>query len=299
VLRVAIPKGRIFGEILTLFQLAEVPIRKDLKEASRKLIVPIPEIGLSFFFAKPMDVPTYVEYGAADVGIAGKDVLLESERDVYELLDLEIGSCRLSIAGLPDWKLPSYPRVATKYPHIAESYFKQQGQQVEVITLHGSIELAPLLGLAESHDWDLPSNLPPVLDYTAPKRGHLRVSQNLPSSKDLLPVVQDVRERGDWICQTTIFYLSDQVLDIWHLTASSFVDRLNRFGKNSRFYLDSSHPQRGILTLVWKHEQVSHVNTWEKGFDHPWFYDNSKGAYYLWLVSFSGSYRSRRGSLCT
>jgi ATP phosphoribosyltransferase len=96
-----------------------------------------------------MDVPTYVEYGAADVGIVGKDVLLEVERDVYELLDLNISPCRLAIAGLPDWKPPLYPRVATKYPNIAESYFKREGQQVEVITLNGSIELAPLLGLAD------------------------------------------------------------------------------------------------------------------------------------------------------
>ena len=107
------------------------------------------KLDLSFILAKPVDVPTYVEYGVADVGVVGKDVLLEEDRDVYELLDLKISLCRLSIAGLPDWKPTFSPRVATKFPRLTSAYFRERGQQVEVIKLNGSIELAPLVGLAD------------------------------------------------------------------------------------------------------------------------------------------------------
>jgi ATP phosphoribosyltransferase len=124
VLTIAIPKGRIFGEILDLFLLANIPIPEQFGVVSRKLTVDLPEAGLSFFFAKPMDVPTYVEYGAADVGVVGKDVLLEVERDVYELLDLNLSPYRLSIAALPDWQSPPYPRVATKYPNIVDRFWR-------------------------------------------------------------------------------------------------------------------------------------------------------------------------------
>ncbi|SFI63412.1 ATP phosphoribosyltransferase [Thermoflavimicrobium dichotomicum] len=148
-LTIAMPKGRIFEEALCLLRQAGLAIPEEFAEHSRKLTLTLPEAGLSFFLAKPMDVPTYVEYGVADIGIVGKDVLLEEERDVYELLDLQISPCRLSVAGKPDWKPPLYPRVATKYPQVATRYFKEQGQQVEVIHLNGSIELAPIVGLAD------------------------------------------------------------------------------------------------------------------------------------------------------
>lgn len=104
---------------------------------------------MEFILAKPVDVPTYVEYGVADIGIVGKDVLLEEERDVYELLDLGIARCRMSIIGLPNWQPGIQQRVATKYPNVASRYFREQGQQVEVVKLNGSIELAPLIGLAD------------------------------------------------------------------------------------------------------------------------------------------------------
>jgi ATP phosphoribosyltransferase len=148
-LTIAMPKGRIFEEALDLWRKAGLPAPPDLDADSRKLIVSLPDAGLSFFLAKPMDVPTYVEYGVADLGVVGKDVLLEVSRDVYELLDLKISPCRIAVAGMPGWKPPLHPRVATKYPRIAERYFKEQGQQVEVIHLNGSIELAPLIGLAD------------------------------------------------------------------------------------------------------------------------------------------------------
>lgn len=146
---VAMPKGRIFEEVVSLFHQAGVPLPDDFSETSRKLIIPAGNAGLTFFLAKPTDVPTYVEYGVADIGIVGKDVLLEEERNVYELLDLSIGHCRISVAGPPDSYRHSFSRVATKYPRTASRYFREQGRQVDVIKLNGSVELAPLIGLAE------------------------------------------------------------------------------------------------------------------------------------------------------
>ncbi|WP_289140154.1 ATP phosphoribosyltransferase [uncultured Brevibacillus sp.] len=147
-LTIAMPKGRIFEEAVHFLQQAGLQVTAELQD-SRKLIIPVKNAQLEFILAKPTDVPTYVEYGVADVGVVGKDVLLEEERDVYELLDLQIGYCRMMVAGLPDWKPTEAPRVATKYPKIASRYFREQGQQVEVIKLNGSVELAPLIGLAD------------------------------------------------------------------------------------------------------------------------------------------------------
>lgn len=148
-LTIAMPKGRIFEEALDLMRKAEYALPPEFAE-SRKLMIDVPDAGMRFILAKPMDVVTYVEHGVADLGIAGKDVLLEEERDVYELLDLRISRCHLAVAGLPDSCFHEIaPRVATKYPNIASSYFREQGEQVEIITLNGSIELAPLIGLAD------------------------------------------------------------------------------------------------------------------------------------------------------
>lgn len=147
-LKIAMPKGRIFEEAVNLFRAAGYSLPPEFAE-SRKLIIYAREAGLAFILAKPTDVPTYVEYGVADIGVAGKDVLLEEDRDVYELLDLDIAHCHLSIAGLPDWKPTLYPRVATKFPNATSAYFREKGQQVEVIKLNGSIELAPIVGLAD------------------------------------------------------------------------------------------------------------------------------------------------------
>lgn len=147
-LKVAIPKGRIYKQAAVLFQEAGIPVPDDFDD-TRKLLVSLPEAGMEVILAKPADVPTYVEYGAADIGVVGKDVLMEENRSVYELLDLGIARCRMSVIGLPDWKPAIHPRVATKYPILASRYFREKGQQVEVIKLNGSIELAPLIGLAD------------------------------------------------------------------------------------------------------------------------------------------------------
>jgi ATP phosphoribosyltransferase len=148
ILKVAMPKGRIYKQASKLFREAGLPIPDDLDD-TRRLIIPAPEAGMEFIMAKPVDVPTYVEYGVADIGVVGKDVMMEEAKDVYELLDLGIARCRMSVIGLPDWKPVIHPRVATKYPNVASQFFREQGQQVEVIKLNGSIELAPLIGLAD------------------------------------------------------------------------------------------------------------------------------------------------------
>lgn len=148
VLKVAMPKGRIYKKAAELFRAAGIVIPGDVDD-SRRLVIPIPEANMEFIMAKPVDVPTYVEYGVADIGIVGKDVLLEENRDVYELLDLGIARCRMSVIALPDRQPGIHLRVATKYPNVATRYFREQGEQVEVIKLNGSIELAPLIGLAD------------------------------------------------------------------------------------------------------------------------------------------------------
>lgn len=148
-LTVALSKGRIIDQALDLLREAGIPVPQDI-ETSRKLILPSMGGEIEFILAKPVDVPTYVEYGVADLGVVGKDVLVEAGRDLYELLDLNIGRCKMSVAGLPE--TPAHyamPRVASKYPRIATEYFRGRGQQVEVIFLNGSVELAPLIGLAE------------------------------------------------------------------------------------------------------------------------------------------------------
>ncbi|MBY0123855.1 ATP phosphoribosyltransferase [Bacillus sp. S/N-304-OC-R1] len=149
VLTIAMPKGRIFEDAVELLRQAGFRLPPEFDD-SRKLIIDVPEESFRFILAKPMDVPTYVEHGVADLGIAGKDVMLEEERDVYELLDLKISACYLAVAGLPNTKMNNVaPKVATKYPNVAAAYFREQGEQVEIIKLNGSIELAPLIGLAD------------------------------------------------------------------------------------------------------------------------------------------------------
>jgi ATP phosphoribosyltransferase len=151
-LTLALPKGRLLDPALDLLRVLGVD---GVDAESRKLIFVDPGQRLRLLFLKPSDVPAYVAYGAADLGIAGKDVLLEQEPDVYEPLDLGFGFCRLVIAELRElWERDdpsrwSWVRVATKYPHMAEQYFSNRGVQVEIVRLDGSIELAPLVGLAE------------------------------------------------------------------------------------------------------------------------------------------------------
>lgn len=148
-LTIAMPKGRIFEEAYELLAKAGYDLPKELDD-SRKLIVEAPNENIRFILSKPMDVPAYVEHGVADIGIAGKDVMLEHDRDVYELLDLGISRCYIATAGMPDTPMNEVtPRVATKYPKVASHYYRGKGEQVEIIELNGSIELAPMIGLAD------------------------------------------------------------------------------------------------------------------------------------------------------
>jgi ATP phosphoribosyltransferase len=148
-LTIAMPKGRIFEEAVDLLRQSGYRLPPEFED-SRKLIIEVEEENFRFILAKPMDVPTYVEHGVADLGIAGKDVMLEEERDVYELLDLKISECYLAVAGLPNTEMNDVaPKVATKYPNVAAAYFREQGEQVEIIKLNGSIELAPIIGLSD------------------------------------------------------------------------------------------------------------------------------------------------------
>lgn len=148
-LSVAVPKGRVLQEVNQLF-LKSGLIKQEIIE-DRKLIIEYPEINMKFILSKPMDVPVYVKYGVADIGIAGKDVLLEAEEKILELLDLKIGYCRLSLCGKANSKIDfgKMPKIATKYPKTAGRYFRSKGQQVEIIKLNGSIEIAPVLGLTD------------------------------------------------------------------------------------------------------------------------------------------------------
>lgn len=150
-LTIALSKGRIFEQTLPLLAHAGIAPLDD-PETSRKLILETTNPQVRFVIIRASDVPTYVEYGAADLGVAGKDVLLEHGGDgLYEPLDLGIARCRLMVAGRPDLPEPSNRRlrIATKYVHSAERYFAAKGQQVEIIKLYGSMELAPLVGLAD------------------------------------------------------------------------------------------------------------------------------------------------------
>ncbi len=151
-LTLALPKGRLLRPALELLDRMGID---GVDAASRKLIFADERRGLRILILKPSDIPAYVEYGAADLGIVGKDILLEQEPDVYEPLDLGFGFCRLVVAEPEElWRRDdpakwSWVRVATKYPNLTERYFSERGIQVELIRLDGSVELAPLVGLAD------------------------------------------------------------------------------------------------------------------------------------------------------
>ena len=148
----ALAKGRLAEQTMDLFEKIDMPC-DEMKQKTRKLIFVNEQLKLKFFLAKASDVPTYVEYGAADVGIVGKDTILEEERNLYEILDLNLGKCDIAVAGNPEnkemIKTMNQIRVATKYPRIAKDYFDKQHRTVEVIKLNGSVELAPIVGLSD------------------------------------------------------------------------------------------------------------------------------------------------------
>ncbi|MEI3199445.1 MAG: ATP phosphoribosyltransferase [Lachnospiraceae bacterium] len=150
----ALAKGRLAKQTLELFEKVGITCEEMKDPSSRKLIFVNEDLKLKFFLSKGPDVPTYVEYGAADIGIVGEDTILEEQRSLYEVMDLGFGKCRMCVCGPSSAKelLKSQEliRVATKYPHIAKDYFyNKKHQTVEIIKLNGSIELAPIVGLSE------------------------------------------------------------------------------------------------------------------------------------------------------
>ena len=149
-LNIALPKGRLGEKVYAMFEAAgfECP---SIKENNRKLIFENEAAGVRYFWVKPSDVAIYVERGAADIGVCGKDILLEYEPDVYELYDLDIGKCRMAVAAMADFRddLRRPLRVATKFSNIAVGYYRSLGRDIDIIHLNGSIEIAPILGLSD------------------------------------------------------------------------------------------------------------------------------------------------------
>jgi ATP phosphoribosyltransferase len=148
-LTLALPKGRVLRVVAPLLARAGVDSASLLAD-DRTLVREAPEAGVRFLLLKPDDVPTYVEYGAADLGVCGRDVLMERNVDLYQPLDLGVGRCRMVVAGAAGRALPTgVPRVATKFPRAATRHFAQKGTQAEVIYVQGSVELAPITGLSD------------------------------------------------------------------------------------------------------------------------------------------------------
>ncbi|MBQ7099619.1 MAG: ATP phosphoribosyltransferase [Oscillospiraceae bacterium] len=149
-LNIALPKGRLGEKVYNLLKKAGYAC-PAIEDPGRKLIFENPETGVRYFWVKPSDVAIYVERGAADLGIAGKDILLEYRPEVYELLDLGLGKCRMAVAGPKSFR--DHPgralRIATKFPHIAAKYYAGLGRDIDIIKLNGSIEIAPILGLSD------------------------------------------------------------------------------------------------------------------------------------------------------
>lgn len=149
-LNVALPKGRLGEKVYDMFERAGFPC-PSIKEENRKLIFENAEAGVRYFWVKPSDVAIYVERGAADIGVAGKDILLEYTPDVYELFDLDIGKCRMAVAAPKDFRdnPEKTLKVATKFSKIASDYYASRGRDIDIIHLNGSIEIAPILGLSD------------------------------------------------------------------------------------------------------------------------------------------------------
>ena len=149
-LNIALPKGRLGERVYGMFKAAGFPC-PSIEEQNRKLIFENEEVGVRYFWVKPSDVAIYVERGAADIGVAGKDILLEYRPRVYELLDLDVGKCRMAVAAPKTFRDdPTRTlRVATKFSRIARDYYASVGRDIDIIHLNGSIEIAPILGLSD------------------------------------------------------------------------------------------------------------------------------------------------------
>ncbi len=149
-INVALPKGRLGEKVYKILAESGYAV-SDMEKDNRKLVFKNEEVGISYFWVKPSDVPVYVELGAADVGVVGKDILLEGQSDVYELLDLNMGKCRMCVAAkegfIDDTSRPL--RIATKFVNIAKKYYLSKNREIEIIKLNGSIELAPLLNMSD------------------------------------------------------------------------------------------------------------------------------------------------------
>ncbi len=184
----ALGKGRLAEQTLAIFEKIGITCEEMKDKDTRKLIFVNEELKLRFFLAKGPDVPTYVEYGAADLGVVGKDTILEEGRNIYEVLDLRFGACRMCVCGPKSaeelLKHHELIRVATKYPRIAKDYFyNKKHQTVEIIKLNGSIELAPIVGLSEvivdivETGSTLRENGLAVLEYVCPLSARMVVNQ--------------------------------------------------------------------------------------------------------------------------
>ena len=150
-LNIALPKGRLGNKVYKMLENIGYACEEINDEGSRKLIFENEENGVKYFLVKPSDVSIYVENGAADIGVAGKDILLENTPDVYELLDLGFGKCRMCVAAKNDFRDDTTRplKVATKFPNITRSYYSKLNRETEIIKLYGSIELAPIVGLSD------------------------------------------------------------------------------------------------------------------------------------------------------
>lgn len=149
-INVALPKGRLGQKVYDMFEKAGFQC-PSIKEDNRKLIFENQDAGVRYFWVKPSDVTIYVERGAADIGVAGKDILLEYAPDVYELLDLNLGRCRMAVAARKDFRDQTERtlRVSTKFPNIAKDFYEKESRDIDIIKLNGSIEIAPILGLSD------------------------------------------------------------------------------------------------------------------------------------------------------
>lgn len=150
-IQIALTKGRLEKHVIPLFEKIGIDC-SELLDKGRKLVFQSASRNVSFILVKAVDVATYVEHGVADIGIVGKDILMEYEKDIYEMVDLEVGCCKFCVASIPTYNPKGYrkKRIATKYPHITSNYFRDKGEDVEIIKIEGSVEIAPLLGLADA-----------------------------------------------------------------------------------------------------------------------------------------------------
>ena len=199
-LNVALPKGRLGEKVYDMFEKAGYPC-PSIKENNRKLIFENQELGIRFFWVKPSDVAIYVERGAADVGVAGKDILVEYKPDVYELADLQMGKCSMCVAGKKDFvdNRNKTLRVATKFVNIAKEYYSSQGRDIDIIALNGSIELAPILNLSDvivdivETGTTLKENDLEVVERFLPISA--RLIANKSSFKFKIEIIEDVRKK--------------------------------------------------------------------------------------------------------